>query len=290
MRCNLKYKPLSLIMIICFTCGCVDVELFLESKKVEILCVENSAYESLNEKNQEIGLFITEIGSNSAPLSGKLLNNSKFILNDNRIFGDPIYLETSKKYIVESYYPYTADVSDNMIKFLHNDNSLFSRSYFPDKSSSSLNKMNVVFEHVASQVEFEFIDSRDSVSKACYPFSNLKFSIKGFCGYYYYDYLNNTITKGPVDYNLVINEVKKQFYIAPGDDYVIDIDVQIMGDAPYYTDSQIIRKKAHCTFNYSNSYLITINIFSDKLFISKTIRDWIPEKRDDLIIYSKIKN
>ena len=271
------------ILAIVLLAGCSKetLEIF-NLGKVEFAVSHNSYFSAAS-----AGVYVNEVIE--YPLTGQfevpVVYNMHFTYSDGVMNGDNLYLDKSKRFNINVYAPYmpTGDSKSHFLPFNHGTDVLWAQARFPVAGQDTLNRVNLEFRHMTTQVVFELEDKRDNLSKARYDFEKAEYSISGFSKRNFLDVSKGELLRGEIDPSVVINKGDSVTCFAPGEgtsEY--NIVLSIPANDPNDTSTQIIRSNFAYPFKPAHSYTITISVYTSEISISVNVAEWVVHQSDKL--------
>lgn len=250
--------------------------------KVEFRVSNNSDFSA-----SSAGVYVNEVIE--YPLTGQfevpVVYNMHFTHNDGVMNGDNLYLDKNKRFNINAYAPYmpTGDSKSHYLPFNHGTDVLWAQARFPLTGQDTLNRVNLEFRHITSQVVFELEDKRDELSKERYDFDRAEYAVSGFSKRYFLDVNTGELLRGEIDPSVVITGVDSATCFAPGEGVsAYNIELSIPSKAEIDTTTQVIRSSFLYHFKPGHSYTIKVSVHTSEIFISVNVAEWIVHQSDKL--------
>lgn len=237
----------------------------------------------------KMGLFVNEIIYEDGQVKNlSVMRNREYINNGGVIKGDTVYLNKKKNYRIWSYAPFSNRILEGgaKIEFSHNRDIVWAYTNYPISGGSALlNRVDLEFKHLTSQVQFELIDNRDEYTSNKYPFDLRSFEVTGFSAKNFLILNEGRVERGETVDSIKINsEITPVCFVASGGICRYFVKVVIPGRQPYVMDSLVVNSVIDYNFLPGHSYYLKLNVNSEELTIKSDIVDWVVVDADDLII------
>ena len=271
------------ILAIVLLAGCSKetLEIF-NLGKVEFAVSHNSYFSAAS-----AGVYVNEVIE--YPLTGQfevpVVYNMHFTYNDGVMNGDNLYLDKSKRFNINVYAPYmpTGDSKSHFLPFNHGTDVLWAQARFPVTGQDTLNRVNLEFRHMTTQVVFELEDKRDALSKSRYDFDKAEYSISGFSKRNFLDVSKGELMRGEIDPSVTITKSDSLTCFVPGEG-MSEYNIVLSIPAKDKSDSsvQLINTNFNYPFKPGHSYNITISVYTSEIFISVIVAEWVVHQSDKL--------
>jgi hypothetical protein len=277
----MKYIFLLFTTILIFSCT-KDFDRLLSFNKIEFVVGSQ-----IDSEIPSTGIFVNELiwTPFEVPVEIPIVGNMPFLNRDGLLTGDRLYLDKKKMYNIRAYAPYVEGLNSNSltIPFEHGTDVLWANVKYPLESQGGvINRVNLEYSHLTTKAGFILEDERDVISKQKYDFSNVSFSVSGFCSRFYLDINSGELIRPAKDPSVVINQQKVSTCFAPSPlatDYEVEIEIPSV-------DSLLPPQRISSHFSYffkpGHSYRMTIVVNTNDITVTGDIIKWEAQLSDNL--------